>query len=220
MATQGHPRFAKIAPDPSRERQQLRIRYDPKDTACLPILAMLEQTEYGRIKQITVQALRIGAAASLGQDALSPPTAKRPRLPGSARFVVSQRATPTAWEIDNIYTIYDPRQAWNKHIEEVFARCEWGQTNRTMLGLLVAGLKAMGFERPASAPPAAADAQQDAAGVDRPVPAAPTPAPQPISKPQHQSITIGIDPTQAQPRPAPSGATSLLKGAGRRADQK
>ncbi len=219
MATQAHPRFAKIAPDPSRERQQLRIRYDPKDTACLPILAMLEQTEYGRIKQITVQALRYGAAASLGQETLSPPAARKPRLPGSARFVVSKRATTAAWDTDNLYTVYDPRQAWNRHIEEVFARCEWGQTNRTMLGLLVAGLRAMGYERPASAPPAAVDLQQDAAAAGRAEPAATATPPQP-SRPQNQSITIGIDPTQAQPRPAPSGATSLLKGAGRRADQR
>ena len=212
MAPQAHPRFAKIAPDPSRERQQLRLRYDPKDAACLPILAMLEQTEYGRLKQITAQALRFGAAATLGQDALSPPATKKSRPPGSARFVVSKRAISDAWNTDNLYTVYDPRQAWNRHIEEVFARCEWGQTNRTMLGLLVAGLRAMGFERPASAAPTAA-------AVDRAMPAAAATPSQP-SKPQNQGITIGIDPTQAQPRPAPSGATSLLKGAGRRTDQR
>ena len=214
-----HARFAKIAPDPGRASQQVRIRYNPRSEECLPILAMLERTTFGQLRRVIVQALRIGAALKLGVDPLSPPPAKATRALGGGRFVVTRRETTEPPSRDSLFTVYDPRQPWNAHLEDHLARCEWGETNRTMLGLLVAGLRAMGYERPASAPPAAADLQQDAAAAGRAEMAATATPPQP-SRPQNQSITIGIDPTQAQPRPAPSGATSLLKGAGRRADQR
>lgn len=208
-----HPqqrRFAKIAPDPARPSQQLCIRYDPRRPECAPILAMLEQTSYGELKTLVAQALRAGAAAELGQEPLMPPPATRRRGMGGGRFVITKRDTGELRAKERLFTVYDPRQTWNAHIESELAKCEWGETNRTMLRLLIEGLRRMGFAGSSSSTKAPLE-QEPAA----PRPAT-TPPPPVAAKGQDSSITIGIDPTRAAPKPVPTGATALLKGTGRR----
>ena len=63
--------FAKIAPDPQRQSQQVRVRFDPRDPTAEPILVMLERTAFGETRTVVAQALRIGAAVKLG-EALPP----------------------------------------------------------------------------------------------------------------------------------------------------
>lgn len=217
MATSSqHARFAKIAPDPERPSQQLRIRYNPRSPECLPILTMLEQTPFGQLRGVISQALRTGAALSLGVDPLSPSPSKTTRALGGGRFVVTRRELTEPPSRDSLFTVYDPRQPWNTHLEDHVARCEWGETNRTMLQLLISGLNAMGYGQPASGitNQASAERTPDVPAVS---PRQETEAlPQ---KSKNSSITIGVDPTQAQPR-TPSGATALLKAVTRRADQR
>jgi hypothetical protein len=205
-----HSRFAKIAPDPERPSQQLRIRFDSRSPECAPILSMLEQTPYGQLKAVIAQALRTGAAIQLGQEPLAPPPVSRARAIGGGRFVITKRDTSELQGKTSLYAIYDPRKPWNAHIERELARCEWGETNRTMLRLLILGLKALGHGAAAAE---AGIGEPRTGDADRPPPPV---APPVAPKPQGSSITIGVDPTRAQPRPAPSGATSLLRGAGRR----
>lgn len=204
-----HNRFAKIAPDPGRPSQQLHIRFDSRNPECAPIHSLVERTPYGDLKDAIAQALRTGAAIDLGQEPLSAPPASRSRAIGGGRFVITKRHASELKGKASLYTKWDPRQPWNAHIESALARCEWGETNATMLRLLILGLKALGH---------GAAAAEAATGGPRPDAARPPPsaAPPVAPKPQDSSITIGVDPTRAQPRPAPSGATSLLRGAGRR----
>jgi hypothetical protein len=146
MATKSQYRpFAKIAPDPQRPSQQVRVRFNPKDPAAAPILVMLERTQFGEIRTVVAQALRIGAAIKLGEEPLTPPAPTRKKPFGSRRFVALKRDEDNLRSREDLYTIYDPRQAWNRHLEAIVARCEWGETNKTMLQLLIDGLRSMGY---------------------------------------------------------------------------
>ena len=111
---------------------------------------MLEQTPFGQLRGVISQALRTGAALSLGVDPLSPSPSKTTRALGGGRFVVTRRELTEPPSRDSLFTVYDPRQPWNTHLEDHVARCEWGETNRTMLQLLISGLNAMGYGQPAS----------------------------------------------------------------------
>jgi hypothetical protein len=221
MATKSQYRlFAKIAPDPQRPSQQVRVRFNPKDPTAEPILVMLERTPFGETRTVVAQALRIGAAAKLGEEPLSPPPPTRKKPFGSRRFVSVKREEQSLRSREDLYTIYDPRQAWNRHLEAIVSRCEWGETNKTMLQLLIDGLRAMGYTGTTSPAAHTAADQQGAASpagaVEPAAPPAPTPRP---ARQQPAAVTIGVDPTQVQPRAASPAINSLIRGAGRRPDQ-
>ena len=221
MATKSQYRlFAKIAPDPQRPSHQVRVRFDPKQPEAEPILLMLERTPFGETRTMVAQALRIGAAARFGEEPLSPPPPARKKPFGSRRFVAVRREEDSPRSREDVYTIYDPRQPWNRHLEAIVARCEWGETNKTMLELLLHGLRAMGYTRAGPGAASQAAAAQPAAGsaASEAPTAASSPTPQPARR-QPGSVTIGVDPTQAQPRPTSPAVNSLIRGAGRRPDQ-
>jgi hypothetical protein len=220
MVTKVHyRRFAKIAPDPQRPSQQVRIRFDPQDPRCAPILQMLEQSEHGELRRVIAQALRTAAATALGREPLAPPQSQPRRTLGGRRFTVVRSETPILATREDLFTRYDPREPWNAHLEAVLARCEWGETNKTMLQLLIDGLRSMGYTgtpNPAGQAAAAQPGAASPAGAGEPAaPSAPTPRP----PRQPASVTIGVDPTQVQPRPTLPAVNNLIRGAGRRSDQ-
>jgi pyruvate/2-oxoglutarate dehydrogenase complex dihydrolipoamide acyltransferase (E2) component len=221
MATKSQYRlFAKIAPDPQRPSQQVRVRFNPQQPEAEPILVMLERTPFGETRTVVAQALRIGAAAKLGEEPLSPPPPTRKKPFGSRRFVSVKREEQSLRSREDLYTIYDPRQAWNRHLEAIVSRCEWGETNKTLLQMLIDGLRAMGYTSNTSSASQAAAAQPTPASPAAAVePAAPPATPARPARQQPASVTIGVDPTQVQPRPASPAVNSLIRGAGRRPDQ-
>jgi hypothetical protein len=199
--------FAKIAPDPQRPSHQVRVRFDPKQPEAEPILLMLERTPFGETRTVVAQALRIGAAARFGEEPLSPPPPTRKKPFGSRRFVAVRREEDSPRSREDVYTIYDPRQPWNRHLEAIVSRCEWGETNRTMLELLLNGLRVMGYTRSVQASQGASEE-----------PAAPHPNPPQPARRQPASVTIGVDPTQAQPRQPAPAINTLIRGAARRGE--
>lgn len=211
--------FAKIAPDPQRQSQQVRVRFDPRDPTAEPILVMLERTAFGETRTVVAQALRIGAAVKLGKEPLTPPPPSRKKPFGSRRFVSVKREEQSLRSREDLYTIYDPRQPWNSHLEAIVARCEWGETNRTLLQMLIDGLRAMGFTSNASPVGQAATAQpgpaSPAAAVEPATPPAPPPRP---ARQQSACVTMGVDPSRVQPRTVSPAIGSLIRGASRRAD--
>ncbi len=165
MATKVHyRRFAKIAPDPQRPSQQIRIRFDPSDPQSAPILQLLDECQHGQLRRAIAQALRVASAAHLGQPPLSPPETKPNRPLGGRRFAPVRRDVATMGTREDLFTWYDPREPWNSHIETILARCEWGETNKTMLELLLHGLRAMGYTRAGPGAASQAAAAQPAAG--------------------------------------------------------
>ena len=194
------------------------MRFDPQDPAASPILAMMEKADFGNLRAVMAQALRAGAAAELGVAPLEPPPPARKRAFLSRRFVPAPRDESAVTRRMDIFTAYDPREPWNAHLETIVSRCEWGDTNATMVRLLIAGLQTMGYtERGTAAAPAAKPASPVASSSD-PAPAyASTVAPAQTKRPA--SSVVGVDPTQAMPRAPGAGVNSLIRGVGRRSDQ-
>lgn len=221
-------RFAKISPDPQRPAQQLRLRFDPRDPATEPIIAFMEQVPLGGMRSGIAQALRVGAAAEMGLEPLKQPATTGKTVPRSRRFVPVEMGALTHAKRMEVFTVYDPRDPWNAHLEAILGRCEWGQTNATMVRLLIAGLRAMGYgERGAGLAQtqpggtAASSVAKSVAPVASPIdPAATSASPVPPAPTRRSaSSVVGVDPTQAMPRAPGAGVNSLIRGVGRRSDQ-
>ena len=86
--------------------------------------------------------------------------------------------------------------------------------------LLIDGLRAMGYTSTTSpAAQTAADQQAAASPASAVEPSAPPAPPPRPARQQPAAVTIGVDPTQVQPRAASPALNSLIRGAGRRPDQ-
>ena len=175
-----------------------------------PILAMLERVQYGNLAAVVAQALRAGAAISLGEAQLHPTEETSDRqFPRRTRFVVSKLDRSALPRNHQLYTEYDPRKPWNKHIEAKFAKCEWGETNGVLLELLRTGLMAMGYSTPADAQdqiPPVKNADQVAPQLEQLKTEPQKPSPPRSGLP---TVVIGVDPTQV-PAPSPKPRVSAL----------
>lgn len=229
--TRAWPRYARIAPDPERTKQRLRLRYRRTDPALAVIRRMLERTPAGGLTALMTRALRIGAALELGHaPPESPPPTSHRRSPYSRCKLDLEALNPAHDEIDQLWVDYDPRKPENRHLEAIYAECEWGRTNKTLLKILVAGLTHLEAQLPArdssdsgdNGNRSRVDGASKGAADGRYVPTA-SPRPTHAASPQDEPgvVTIGVDPTRAAPAstapPARSGgAASLLRGTARR----
>ena len=213
---------------PQRPAKQLRLRFDPRDPATEPIVAFMEQVPLGGMRSGIAQALRVGAAAEMGVEPLKQPAATGKSVPRSRRFVPMEMGALTHAKRMEVFTVYDRRDPCNAHLEAILGRCEWGQTNATMIRLLITGLRSMGYSQrgagPAQPQPggtAAATAPKTDSPASSPIEPGSTfaSAVPPAPTRRSASSVVGFDPTQAMPYASGAGVNSLIRGIGRRSDQ-
>lgn len=247
MKRQTRSHFLRIAPDRSRPLQTLRIKYSLSNPAHAPIRRMLQEVQMGQLAETVADALRFGAALELRAQPLRRPTVQTPARSYHLReeFARQPRKKDSHPDRDELWTRYDPRLPHNEHLEIVFGRCEWGETNATMLRMLLLGLVALEEERVSRLAQDGTQQPQSAA-VSPGVPSAPITRVQdqtttrtqveaateegalhrsPTALPRDDPgvLTIGVDPTRVNPQTPTrqagrtDGASALLHRTAKRA---